>query len=344
MQKGSVASITQFCSRHGVPTGHRLTAVPLAVALLGLTSWLGCEGAVEPVLGPAVEVQVTPTGMSISGAGATATFSVVALNASGDTVTSPVVTWSSLNPHIATVNEHGTATAVASGQVTIVAEVDELVAHALLTVSTPEVGPVTSWVVEVPPVDHLSGVWGTSSTDVFAVGDYGTILHYDGTEWSPMTSGIDKYLGGVWGTSSSDVYAVEHLWDGANWNGTILHYDGSSWSAMTGEMTWRPISAVWGTSSSDLYAVGGGGTILHYDGTDWSPMTSGTDKYLMGVWGTSSTYVYAVGGDGTILHYDGASWSVTTSGTSVSLFAVWGTSSGEVYAVGDYGMILRGTR
>jgi hypothetical protein len=27
----------------------------------------------------------------------------------------------------------------------------------------------------------LLGVWGSSSSDVFAVGDKGTILHYDGT-------------------------------------------------------------------------------------------------------------------------------------------------------------------
>ncbi len=38
-----------------------------------------------------------------------------------------------------------------------------------------------------PPSDSLSGVWGSSSSDVFAVGAGNTILHYDGREWSPMT-------------------------------------------------------------------------------------------------------------------------------------------------------------
>jgi len=40
------------------------------------------------------------------------------------------------------------------------------------------------------------------------VGYVGTILHYDGTTWSTMTSGTGWNLSGVWGTSSGDVYAV----------------------------------------------------------------------------------------------------------------------------------------
>jgi len=37
--------------------------------------------------------------------------------------------------------------------------------------------------------DFLFGVWGSSSSDVFAVGYYGTVLHYNGSAWSAMTAG-----------------------------------------------------------------------------------------------------------------------------------------------------------
>ena len=43
----------------------------------------------------------------------------------------------------------------------------------------------------------LSGVWGSSGEDVFAVGAFGTILHYDGTAWSLMDSGTTEGLYGV---------------------------------------------------------------------------------------------------------------------------------------------------
>jgi hypothetical protein len=71
--------------------------------------------------------------------------------------------------------------------------------------------------------DYLGSVWGSSGSDIFAVGDHGTILHYDGTAWSTMTSGMTDWLYGVWGSSDSDVFAV-------GYNGTTLHYGGEGYA------------------------------------------------------------------------------------------------------------------
>jgi hypothetical protein len=49
------------------------------------------------------------------------------------------------------------------------------------------------------PENFLAGVWGVSSTDVYAVGWNGTILHYDGISWTPMNSGTTEGLNGIWG-------------------------------------------------------------------------------------------------------------------------------------------------
>ncbi len=94
---------------------------------------------------------------------------------------------------------------------------------------------------------------GSSATDVFAVGHEGTILHYDGSAWSAMTSGTPKWLLGVWGSSGNNVFAVGH-------GGTILHYDGLSWSAMSSGAS-RSLEAVWGASGSYVLAVGDYGAI-----------------------------------------------------------------------------------
>jgi len=66
---------------------------------------------------------------------------------------------------------------------------------------------------------------GTSSSDVFAVGRQGTIIHYNGKAWSTMTSGTTDDILGIWGSSSSDVYT-------SGYTGTILHYNGKTWSPM----------------------------------------------------------------------------------------------------------------
>jgi hypothetical protein len=188
------------------------------------------------------------------------------------------------------------------------------------------------WMNPLPQGNPLNGVWGISATDVFAVGDAGTILHYDGTDWSAMSSGTTASLNGVWGSSAADVFAIGD-------DGTILHYDGTSWSAMTSNTAWT-LFGVWGSSASDVFAVGGSGTIVHYDGTSWSDITSGTTEWLFGVWGSSSTNVFAVGTGGAILHYDGTDWSIMSSGTMDYLNSVWGSSATDVFAVGDGGTIL----
>src|SRR5258705_4385743 len=63
----------------------------------------------------------------------------------------------------------------------------------------------------------LFGIWGTSASDVWAVGNNGTILRYSGTSWSSVSSGTTQLLVGVCGTSASNVLAV-------GWHGTIVHY------------------------------------------------------------------------------------------------------------------------
>ena len=56
----------------------------------------------------------------------------------------------------------------------------------------------------ISPANNLISVWGSSASDVFAVGAKGTIWHYDGNFWNPMYSGVTKTLYCVWGSSSSD--------------------------------------------------------------------------------------------------------------------------------------------
>jgi len=219
---------------------------------------------------------------------------------------------------------------------------------------------------------HLNAVWGTSESDVFAVGTNGTILHYDGFEWTAMTSGTTQPLYAIWGTSGTDIFAVG--------TGTILHYNGFAWSPMTAGTAWDingvwgnsgsdvfavgdnkilhydgnagklwtemasvgvSLKGVWGTSGSNVFAVGTNGTILHYNGNAWTDMSWPTYSYLNGVWGSSGSDVFVVGGNGTILHYDGIAWESMSSGTTLGFEEVWGNSGCNVFAVGLIGTIMR---
>lgn len=185
----------------------------------------------------------------------------------------------------------------------------------------------------------LFGIWGDSEKNIFAVGDSGTILYYNGSSWTKMPSVSFYPLYGVWGSSKTDVFAV-----GGNWNSSvILNYDNTgisqNWTEMLVSGADIPYG-VWGASKDNVFAVGNSGTILRYSGNICNEMDSGTSEYLRMVWGSSEESVFAVGMDGIILHYDGSVWEKIASGISEDLYGIWGTSEGDMFAVGRLGTIL----
>ena len=130
-----------------------------------------------------------------------------------------------------------------------------------------------TWQYPVPQANYLYSVWGSSESDVYAVGYYGdgngAILHYDGKIWSPITSGTTKSLYGIWGSSGSNIFSVGET-------GTILHFDGSTWSSMESG-TDIDLIGVWGSSAKNVFVAGYDersytGIILHYNGRNWVTM------------------------------------------------------------------------
>jgi hypothetical protein len=201
---------------------------------------------------------------------------------------------------------------------------------------------------------NLFGVWGSSASDVFAVGSdnqrTATIVHYDGHTWSEQRKdGI--LLGSVWGSAATNVFAV-------GYEAAIVHQNGSGWQALPRPEVEVPttFNSVWGSSGTDVFVAGGNASasapsasIVHYDGTSWSLMSlpASIDRQLRDVTGTSSRDVYAVGfvsphgGDldapGIIYHYDGVEWKeVSVPGLAgLSLNGVWASSPSDAFVVGQ---------
>ena len=62
--------------------------------------------------------------------------------------------------------------------------------------------------VPTPSANILHGVGGTSGADVGAVGEAGTILHFDGGAWSTVPSPTSNNVYGVWASGPCDVWAI----------------------------------------------------------------------------------------------------------------------------------------
>ena len=64
------------------------------------------------------------------------------------------------------------------------------------------------WQNPLPQGNTLRGICGSSGSNIYAVGDCGSIMHYDGAKWSSMDSGTDTYLTGIWGNSATDIFPL----------------------------------------------------------------------------------------------------------------------------------------
>ncbi|MDF2693441.1 MAG: hypothetical protein K0S65_1824, partial [Labilithrix sp.] len=58
----------------------------------------------------------------------------------------------------------------------------------------------------IPPMVTLNAIWGTSATDIWAVGTRGTILHGDGTTFRVLPSGTEEIFFSVWASAPDDVW------------------------------------------------------------------------------------------------------------------------------------------
>jgi len=109
-------------------------------------------------------------------------------------------------------------------------------------------------------------VWGSSASDVWAVGDKGTIRHIAAgdTQWEIVTSPTKEPLHGLWGSSPNDVWAVGD-------SGTILHWDGATWSPSVAALPVNKkkphLYGIWGSGPDDVWIVGDGIALHHTGGT-----------------------------------------------------------------------------
>ena len=184
-----------------------------------------------------------------------------------------------------------------------------------------------------PTSEDLEGIWGTADDDIFAVGGFGTILHYDGSSWNKMESGTEERLYDVWGTAAGDVFAVGN-------DGVVLHYDGSDWTEMSCDTGGRTLESVWGSDSDDVYAVGYD-VIMHYDGDSWGETPGAPYPYAKAVWGTAADDVHVVGYEEALL-YDGSTWTETGLGISwYEQYAIWGTAAAGLFSAGSGSRLCR---
>ncbi len=230
----------------------------------------------------------------------------------------------------------------------------------------------TGWAPMTSNTDKtLRAIWGSSVTDVYAVGDQATMIHFDGTSWSKVTlpslpAGTN--LTSIWGSSASRIFAV-----GAP--AQVLQYNGSSWSVLAtpikatampvgvsgfgdevlvdtaNDGIWAFSSAGWSQVAGSTYitlatnglaaygprqfVLAGTNTLAFHDAGNWSAVqpTSGTMWYA--AWGSGPKNVWMAGSLGAVAAWNGRDFAVYALPATVSCRGLWGRAENDVYLVGQ---------
>ncbi len=226
--------------------------------------------------------------------------------------------------------------------------------------------------VASPTTATLRSVWVNSPLDAWAVGEKGTILHWDGTAWSAVLlaaatddllsvwscegeawiGGVHRLIahrpGGIGGMLVSAAHTIRHIWgtgpDDVFYlcdDGLVLH--GSTRACQiisTPEMQGERYHAIGGgTGEDDVYLVGESGTITRWDGDQWLDVEFPTYDDLFGV-AVDGPDLWVVSRLGELWHHDGMRWEVAASVPFGILRSV-AVIDGSVWAVGLSGVVLQ---
>ena len=64
--------------------------------------------------------------------------------------------------------------------------------------------------MKVPNSKLLRSIWGSDGNNVFAVGLEGTVIHYDGLEWSRIENPYDCDINCIWSIGNDNVFLASY--------------------------------------------------------------------------------------------------------------------------------------
>lgn len=324
-----------FINSRGLALGSKVGKAQISASLMGKTG-SATATVVELALS---SLAISPGGPSVI-EGSTVALKAVGTYTDGSTqdLTS-MVGWTATDiapaMGVASINGSGQAVGMAAGQATIKASYLTSTATTTLTVRADDSfcsSDKWCWRNPAPQEQGLAATWGPDASTLWAVGEGGTILKWDGRIWSQQTSPVKTNLRGIWGTDATHIWAVGQ-------SGTVLSYDGTSWRTQTVGTT-KELTSIWGTDLTHVWAVGLDGIVLFWNGTTWAIQSTPVAVSLTGVWGSDSRNVWAVSSfSGYLLFWNGSTWATRSFPSTVGVRSIWGTDASHIWAVGDGGNI-----
>ncbi len=201
----------------------------------------------------------------------------------------------------------------------------------------------------------INKIWGSSTSNVFIVGNEGSMAHYNGSSWQKLESGTDVDFRDIWGCRSSrsgewEILAVTSYGAVPSGDISILKIEGTTVHSINTTGLPSGLSSIWFIPGQVYYAVGDGVFRTSWPGRNWQAESGHPALYKVAIRGQSKNDIFITGSYGLVSHYNGKSWHHYNGSELPTIYGgYWSISYKEdlMVAVGDAGVngiILRGTR
>ena len=228
------------------------------------------------------------------------------------------------------------------------------------------------WENPYPQGNFLRAAWSASYEDVWAVGDVGTVLRFNGKHWSNVASPTRANLRGVFGVSPTEIWIVGDLGTVLHWDGTTLTSEGigttndlygvwsmpngvvwvagasstlgmrtaaSGWSLFAPATVSVGFKAIAGFSALDVWAVGDR-EVEHFNGTKFVqvPVAVPGGSTWNTLFSPSPDSLLAGGSGGLFATFDGGAWGVQQLSMNPNLRTLFGNGGSDLWATSDRGV------
>ncbi|MDP3150718.1 MAG: glucosyl transferase [Ignavibacteria bacterium] len=160
----------------------------------------------------------------------------------------------------------------------------------------------------------INKMWGTSSSDLYAVGNGGNIAHYDGKSWQKIESGTTLNINDIWGDFNQRTQKWEILTVASNFltglEKEILQIINNIVTKIPTSAQMWPLKTVWFVPNKQYY-VAGSGIYQKRSLTDYLWKNEALDITTFSTYslrGNDVNDVIGVGAYGDVVHFNGVSW------------------------------------
>ena len=161
---------------------------------------------------------------------------------------------------------------------------------------------------------EIKKIWGTSSNDLYIVGNSGNIAHYNGQIWSRVESGTELNINDIWGDYNQKTQEWEILVVASNifhsLDKEVIKIDNTDIQTLNINGIEETLRSVWFESNRKYYVVGSGTyekNKLTEDIWKGDPLDI-TNYFENRIRGNDINDVYVVGAFGEFLHFNGVRW------------------------------------